>query len=119
MGLGFIAYQQYINSSIYDRFGSLNNKKDIYKLSKLLNGKRTEIELIIALANYFKHRDDEHTLHPGTEAVLYDLNLNHKSIFEPEDLPIILGTEMLSGNFDLNIITMIVINWRESLWVEN
>jgi hypothetical protein len=119
LGLAFVAFQNYINSSIYDRFETLNTKTEIYRRSKSLNDKRTDIELIIAIANYYKHRDDDHSLHQGTEAVLNDLGLKYKDIIEPEKLPIIKGTEMLSQNWDLNAITKMVTDWRESLWDNN
>lgn len=117
LGLTFIAYQNYINSSIYDRFNSLNDKSSSYKLgSKSLNGNRTEIELIIAVANYYKHRDDEYPLHKGTEAVLTDLGLEHFEIIEPENRPIIKGIEILSEKWNLSDITKTVTDWREALW---
>jgi len=57
-GLAFIALQNYINSSIYDRFQNLTKQYLKYKIGKEFNNSgRTKIELIIALANYYKHRD--------------------------------------------------------------
>ncbi len=62
IGLSFIAFQNYINSSIYDRFETLTNQYDKYNLGKpIAKTGRTDIELIIAIANYFKHRDDAMT----------------------------------------------------------
>ena len=119
LGIAFIAYQNYINSSIYDRFGSLSTKLDLYKKgSKLIEEKRTEIELIVALANYYKHRDDEGPLHKGTEAVLADLKLEYIDIIEPERLPILRGFDILSESWNLNDVTKIVTDWREYLWIE-
>lgn len=119
-GLACIAYQNYINSSIYDRFGNLDSKLDLYKKgNNSINNKRTEIELIIALANYFKHRDDERPLHKGTETVLQDLELEYIDIIEPERLPILMGVDILSESWSLKDITNIVTAWRESLWTEN
>lgn len=119
-GLACIAYQNYINSSIYDKFGTLDNKLDLYKKwNNLINNKRSEIELIIALANYYKHRDDERPLHNGTDTVLQDLELKHRDIIEPERLPILKGVDLLSESWSLNDITKIVTGWRESLWTES
>ena len=62
-GLAFIALQNYFNSSIYDRFETLDNRNVQYKTgNQILNTSVTEIELIIGLANYFKHRDDKRNL---------------------------------------------------------
>jgi hypothetical protein len=50
-GLAFIAFQNYINGSINDLFGKLDNKVQYYKLDKKLKDfERTQIELIIGLA---------------------------------------------------------------------
>jgi hypothetical protein len=117
LGLSYIAYQNYINSSVYDKFGTVANKNEYYKKGdRNINGKRTEIELIIALANYYKHRDDDRDLHRGTDAVLIDLDLDYKKIY-PEELPIIEGTNILSDSWKLGDITTIVTDWRESLWI--
>lgn len=117
LGLTYIACQNYINSSIYDKFENIDNKWALYKNgSKLINGKRTEIELIIAVANYYKHRDDSGTLHKGTNTVLKDLELEYINIIEPEKLPIIKGVDLLSDSLNLKDITKKVTDWRESLW---
>lgn len=118
LGLSYIAYQNYINSSIYERYGNLDNKPEYYKKgSKSIYGKRTEIELIIAIANYYKHRDDERPLHKSTDAVLKDLNLEYLKVKEPEKLPIIKGTDILSDSKNLSDLTKIVTDWREFIWV--
>jgi hypothetical protein len=117
MGLAYVAYQNYIISSIYDRFGNIADRNTHYKKgSKIIYDKRTEIELIIALANYYKHRDDEKHLHSGTKSVLNDLNLEYIEITEPENLPILKGTDILSPSWDLNVITKKVTDWRETIW---
>lgn len=119
LGLACIAYQNYINSSIYDRFGNLNSKLELYKKgSHLIKEKRTQIQLIIALANYYKHRDDENPLHGGTKKVLKELDLEYIDIIYPEELPILKGMDLLSDSWNLNDITKIVTDWRESLWID-
>ncbi len=119
-GLACVAYQNYINSSIYDKFGTLDNKLNLYKKwNNSINNKRSEIELIIALANYYKHRDDKRPLRNGTDTVLQDLELKYKGIIEPERLPILKGVDLLSKLWSLSDITKIVTDWRESLWIEN
>ena len=117
IGLAYITYQNYIVSSVYDRFGNIQGISEYYKKgSALIKGKRTEIELIIALANYYKHRDNEKDLHDRTKSVLVDLDLNYLDIIEPENLPILKGMDFLSSTWNLNDITEKVTQWREALW---
>ena len=117
LGLTYIAYQNYINSSIYDKYGSTADKLYHYKKgSKTIKHKRTEIELIVAIANYYKHRDSEGALHKGTYEVLKDLNLDYAEKKYPEELPILRATNILSDSWDLNDITKIVTDWRNLLW---
>ena len=117
VGLAFIAYQNYIISSIYDRFEQIQNRNDHYKTgSTLILDKRTEIELIIAIANYYKHRDDESELRNSTKSVLEDLNLNYTSSFPPEKRAILQGLRVLSESDNLQEITNKVLQWRELLW---
>lgn len=119
IGLSFIALQNYINSSIYDRFETLQNQYKKYKLGKLVNDtKRTEIELIIGIANYFKHRDDENDLRKGTSTVLLDCNLKINKDTDVSESPIIKGLELLTEKWSLSDLITIVDNWRENLWVE-
>ncbi|OEK05145.1 hypothetical protein BFP71_17170 [Roseivirga misakiensis] len=118
--MAFIACQNYINSSIYDRYGSIDDKLILYKMGReIVNGGRTEIELIIAVANYYKHRDDKNPLHRGTREVLNDLKLNFSKTGYPENLPIIIGAGILSPSFNLDDFTKIVTDWRELLWLND
>lgn len=115
-GLVLIAFQNYINSSIYDRFQSIEKKNSLYKNGDTIPEKnRTYIELIICLANYYKHRDDDRSLHPGTAKVLDDLQIPFSNI-EIEESPIFKGMDLLSINWNLSEISKRLFDWRESLW---
>jgi hypothetical protein len=58
VGIVFIVLQNYINSSISDLFPDLKKIHSKYQLDKEINNtETTRIHLIIALANYYKHRD--------------------------------------------------------------
>jgi hypothetical protein len=115
-GLAFIAFQNYINASIIDRYESIAKKEDIYRLGKYVGkSDRTEIELIIALANYTKHKDWGE-LHTGTKNILSDIGLKTDLDTDITELPIFEGIEILSSLWDLNEVLKIVTNWRESLW---
>lgn len=119
VGLSFIALQNYINSSIYDRFETLENQYKKYKLGKLVtDSKRTEIELIIGIANYFKHRDDENDLRKGTSTILLDCGLKINKDIDITESPIIKGLELLTNEWGLSHLITIVENWREDLWIE-
>lgn len=120
VGLAFIAYQNYIISSIYDRFGEIQNRNEHYKVgSTLLLEKITEIELIIAIANYYKHRDDESELRNPTKRVLDDLDLNYTSSLPPKEQAILQGLGILSKSGSLKEITNKVLEWRELLWKDD
>lgn len=118
-GLAFIAFQNYINSSIYDKDNSLNKQYDKYKLGIYLdNYERTDIELIIGLANYFKHRDDHKNLRTGTTNILSDFNLQFDKATDIENSPIFKGLNIFTQTWELSEIIKVVENWRERLWKE-
>ena len=117
IGLGFIAYQNYINSSIYDKFETQVGKVEHYKKGEIIEGtNRTEVELIICLANYYKHRDDDNPLHGGTSSVLNEFGFKYGNEFDVFESPLIKGLEVLSVNYKLSEISQKVYDWRELLW---
>ena len=116
-GLAIVALQQYINSSIFDLYETLKNKEKQYKQSdKYSNSGRTKIELIIGIANYFKHRDDI-GLNKGTAKILEDFKMNLDDLSENYYSPIFLGLEILTPNNRIEDLIAIVQEWREKLWV--
>ena len=117
-GTAFIVLQNYVNSSIYDKFNTLKKKEQKYKKGKKIKSSgRTSIELIIGLANYFKHRDDNRDFNIGTSDILNDFDLEHSdnSLYDL-DSPIFIGLDILSIDWKLNDLIEIVQKWRESLW---
>ena len=119
IGLSFIAFQNYINSSIYDRFETLEMQNEKYKLGDLIEETgRTDIELIIGIANYFKHRDDHKELHKGTRNILTDFNLHFTKESDITNSAIIKGLEYFSEKWELINVIKIVRDWREKLWKE-
>jgi len=116
-GLAFIAIQNYINSSIYDRFESLEKQYQIYKIGdKIEYSGRTKIELITAIANYFKHRDHPLDLKGETAKILTDFNLKFDKDVDITESPIFKGLDIFSESWDLKEIIRIPENWRENLW---
>lgn len=118
-GIAFIAFQNYINASIIDRYCTIEGKEQIYKLSnKIGKSRTTEIELIIALANYTKHKDWGE-LHPGTRKILLSVGLKCDFDVDIQEAPIFEGIELLNGSWDLKEILKLVTAWREMLWSTN
>lgn len=116
-GLAFIALQNYINGSISDLKGDTTQKNSFYKKAPIIAGtNRTNIELIIALANYAKHKD-EGDPHPGTSAVLDTFNFKYKDLIYLEEGPIFRGLTILNQNYDLFKVLKEVLHWREQLWI--
>lgn len=117
-GMAFIALQNYINSSIFDLFESLNTKDEIYRQDKKIPPfERTRIELIIGLANYLKHRDDDKPFNKGTENLLKDFKLNYADEFDEGISPIFEGYDLLTENYKMSDLINIVKEWRENMWV--
>ncbi|MHB9140821.1 MAG: hypothetical protein ACYC25_02980 [Paludibacter sp.] len=116
-GLAFIAIQNYINSSIYDRFESLEKQYLIYKIGdKIEDSGRTKIELIIAIANYFKHRDHPLDLKVETAKTLTNFNLKFDKDIDISESPVFKGLDIFSESWDLKKVLIIAENWREKLW---
>jgi hypothetical protein len=114
LGLAFIAFQSYINGSIYDLYNDLSNKEIFYKIvPKMEKSNRTKIELVISVANYFKHKDDSR-LHSATEKTLRDFNLIDDS--NPIKSPVIDALDILTLNYEIKEISEIVFDWRETLF---
>jgi len=119
-GLALIAFQNYINSSIYDWDNSLENQYKAYKIcTKINDNGRTDIELICSLANYFKHRDNPKDLKEATSKILIDFNLQHDKQIDITDSPIFKGLEIFSQSWDLKEILKVIVIWREKLWSAN
>lgn len=76
---------------------------------------KTSIELIIGLANYLKHRD-ENELHKGTREILECFRLHFGNEISIDNSPIFGGLTILSNDWNLFEILEIVKSWREKLW---
>ncbi len=119
IGLGFVSLQNYINSSIYDCHEELVKQYQKYSTgTEKLKNERTKVELIIAIANYFKHRDSLGDLHEPTRQILADFKLNCAKDAYVFDSPILKGFEILSKKNKLSEIMEVILEWRKSLWLE-
>lgn len=115
-GLSFIAFQNYINGSIKDFIGELNDSKhQLYKLGNNKENSKSMIELIIALANYSKHKE-EGTPHKGTKDILDYFQLTYENVTYLDKSAIFEGLTLLDSSWDLLNIMKIVTEWRELLW---
>jgi hypothetical protein len=114
--LAFIAFQNYINGSIKDFKGNLNNKNLLYKIENSESEfSRSKIELIVALANYSKHKD-EGIPHKGTREILDNFGLNYENITYLDESPIFQGLSIFNEEWDLLKIMEITTEWRELFW---
>lgn len=119
IGLTFIALQNYINSSIYDRFETLDKQYEKYKFGKFIEiSNRTDVELIVGIANYFKHRDDHKELRDSTANILRDCNLKFDKETDITNSPIFKGLEYYTETWNLTELIKVVTDWREKLWID-
>ncbi|TLP80345.1 hypothetical protein [Maribacter sp. ACAM166] len=117
-GLAFIAFQSYINRSIKDFKGDLEDKQKLYKLEHIKSKySKSTIELIIGLANYSKYKE-EGIPHKGTKDILDSFELSYKNIKHLDKSPIFQGLTIMDKDWDLLKIKGIVIEWRELLWTQ-
>jgi hypothetical protein len=117
-GLAFIAFQNYIIGSIADIEGVTETKHQYYKKDAVIQGyKHTTIELIIALANYAKHKDEK--LWTSTIKILDGFSLNYRDVIYLDEAPIFQGLNILDENYYIYKIKDYVTAWRESLWLTN
>lgn len=115
-GLAFITYQNYINASIKDIVGTSAKKYEYYRIQNPIIGyDKTSIELIICLANYIKHIDDEGEFREFTVEPLIHFNLKSDKEYDTENSAIFKGLDILNEKWDLLEITKIVTDWREAL----
>lgn len=116
-GLAFIAFQNYVNGTIKDVAGTSANKQSYYRLEPSFeNYSRSKVELIIGLANYCKHKDDDGPLFPGTHELLESFDLaTSKDADIIHSSPIFEGLTLLNDSWDLFEIINIIKDWRANL----
>lgn len=128
IGTVFVILQNYINSSISDLYPELSELYIKYKLDeKIGNSNSTKIELIISVANYYKHRDLPTNLRKDTSKHFENLGIEYKHFYDLEktkyshkigaDSPVFGGFSYLSDSWDLNDLLKIASEWRENLWL--
>ncbi len=112
-GLAFIAMQNYIYGTIKDLAETTIDKTMYLKIEPdHKNFSKTKIELIIGLANFIKHRDEEN-LHKPTRHILESFNLNPKN--EVTTSPIFEGLTILNEQWNLREIMEEICHWRTKL----
>lgn len=119
-GLAFIAFQNYINSTIKDFYGTTDYKTGYYRLdSNLGDFQKSRIELIVGLANYSKYKENQE-LHSEIKIILDCFGLN--SFDTIDQSPIFKGINLLDKDWDLFAVLNIVKGWRKILledYIEN
>lgn len=130
VGTVFTILQNYINSSISDLHPYLQDKHLYTKYSigkKVINSNHTQVALIIAIANFYKHRDTPPPLQKHTRQVFDDLKIDYKEIFDVENgkyyhsvgasSPVFSGFSLLSECWRFDDLIGIVSEWREDMWL--
>ena len=116
-GLAFIAFQNYINCTVKDLVNSTSDKTKYYYLqTKFKNYEKSDIELIIGLANYSKHKEDDGLLHKGTSEILKSFSLDISKEIDIDSSPIFEGLTILTESWNLFEIESKVNNWRANLF---
>ena len=127
VGTVFIILQNYINSSISDLYPELEKIHLKYSIcTKIENTNSTKIQLIISIANYYKHRDLPSILHKYTSNTLNDLDIKYKYFYNEQNdkyfhevgsnAPVFTGFTKLSETWDFNDVLNAVAIWRENMW---
>lgn len=117
LGLAMVAFQNYINSSIADCPIRVSSPYKIMELGHVCDSyEKSKIELIIGLANYYKHKE-ESDFHKKTREILDYFGLATDKDLETHETPIFKGIEILNNKSDLFEIMHIVEAWREQLWL--
>lgn len=123
-GVILLSLQNYINKSCADFLEvELLNCNKAYQLyakgSKVVIGDVTQIQLIIALANYFKHKDEKGDLQKPTKDCLRKVDLlrfSEKLDSDREDTLITEGLFLLIKDLrDISYLLQIVKEWRTSI----
>jgi len=114
LGMSFITLQNYINSSIFDCCSTLKRQYEKYNLTK--KNEKSNITLIVALANYYKHKDSPGDIFKETIRTLKYFNLSIDKNYDVVDSPILKGFDILSENNELNDLIEIVKEWRAELF---
>lgn len=132
-GIILVSLQNYINQNCTDFMDSnmlsKDKKSSYYKIhSKEIANGTTQIQLIIHLANYFKHRDDNTTLHKHTLECLKNVELIDESLSKETELEnrkemrfdddiVVEGISKISSlEYPMQNLLDVVEKWREGIW---
>ena len=123
-GVVLLSLQNYINKSCVDfleiEILKCDKTSQLYaKCSEIVCGDITQIQLIISLANYFKHRDENNKLHKQTEECFKKVDIlrfSSKGDERYEDTLITEGLLILIEDIrDIQGLLEIVKTWRKNL----
>lgn len=118
-GLALIAFQNYINATIKDltTIGGKTLQQKYYAYGvKFAETDYTAIQLIISLANYIKHKEDDNSeFHYKTKFVLEAFGFNTDKNCDINDSAIFDGLALMDEYSNLKKIQTIVQDWRENI----
>lgn len=113
LGFAFVACQVFISGTVGDVIGkdkfSFKEKEKVLKNAPLFKGFRTKIELINAVANYYKHKD-ESEISGETLKIMNGFNLLK------EDYPFAVALELIIGNQRITDLADYLFGWRNHVF---
>lgn len=127
VGTVFIILQNYINSSISDLYPDLIKLHSKYSIEPMIENTNTsKIQLIISIANYYKHRDLPSDLHTFTSKVFDILSIDYKRFYVSKNVeyfhergsnsPVFTGLTILSDSWNFDDVLKEISIWREKMW---
>lgn len=121
VGTVYIILQNYINSTINDFYPEERKLHPYYSNDKKIeHTDSTRIELIIATANFYKHRDLPSELRTETTKHFNNVEIKYKEVYGESfyhslgsSSPVFQVLTKLTNNWNLNDLIDIVAEWRE------
>lgn len=113
LGLVFVACQVFIAGTVGDVIGkgnfNLKQKEKVLKNDVQFRGFRTRIELINAIANYYKHKD-EGEITGDTLKIMEGYQLLK------ENYPVLTAYELLAEDWTVSSLASYLFDWRNHIF---
>jgi len=124
LGTAFITFHNYIKSTFNEVIPDNSYSNQIYRLGRFIkNSDVTDLELIIACSNFYKHRDDgkqllKHTTKPFEKLSIRYSTQDDKANYKiGSESPLFHCFEILTNDFKILEISERLIEWTEELYI--